>query len=267
MDLLVAGIVCTLLFVATYSQRRAWIALGSAMLSAALVAGLVFIIPTAKDLTPVRDGLTGLSKALPAGWDRRALNAATALDRASKSVASARREAAEPEPAPILATSVSWIADWFSWNSWFFAEPETEQSPAPDAEPAVAKYAEPAATPRATDAAIQWLLDAPPPHASDAFTLQGANVSDQPLKVVRAVLKPESGAPTLKLTLYVEGASTDKVVPPRARFSLRAEGLAAAAAAQFGGAILSVAYIQAERRKSSIMYLTQARLVERIALD
>ncbi|MHA1517835.1 MAG: hypothetical protein ACTSYK_04445 [Alphaproteobacteria bacterium] len=270
LDLLVAGIVCTLLFVATYSQRRTWIALGSAALSVALLAGSVFLA-TAQNSTPIRDGVSRLAEAVPAGWDRHALNAAVALERASSYVASARRQATERESDPVLATSAPSIAAWFFWRSWFPAKPNTEESSVPTAETVAAAPAEPVAAPAAPwafDAAIQFLLDAPPPLASGEFALRGANVSDQPLKLVRAVLKPDSSEQTLKLTLDVEGGSKgDVMVPPGAQFSLSASEFTAGDAAQLGGAILSVAYVQAGRRKSSITYLTQTMLAQRIALD
>jgi hypothetical protein len=85
----------------------------------------------------------------------------------------------------------------------------------------------------------------------------------QPSAAARAVLKPDSGTGKVKLTLDVEGhdAAAGKVVPPGARFSLKAADLTAGEAGQLGGAILSVAYVQAGRRKSAIMYLTPPTLV------
>jgi hypothetical protein len=252
LDLLLAGIVLSLLFVATYSQRSTWIALGSAALSVALVAGLVFL-STAQDSMPVQDGLARLAKMLPAGWDRRALDAAAALERASTSMASARKRTAGRNLEPMLATSASSLSDW---QSWLPAQPDAERKTAPKDEPG------PELAASSPDAAIKWFLDAPTSSASEVFAVHGANVSDQPLNVVRAVLKPDSGAQKLNLTLNVEGrgGAGDAAVPPGARFSLKAEGLTARKAGQLGGAILSVAYVQAGRRKSAIMYLTQATL-------
>jgi len=251
LNLLVAGIVFILLFVATYSQRRTWVTLGSAALSIALVAAFV-VFSTAQ----VHAGLAQLAKALPAGWDRPALHVTAAIEQASTSLARARKDAAGHEAQPVLTASA---ADWFSWGSWFKTEPEAEQTAAPDAEPET--KAEPGAD-MSAGAPIKWFLDAPSSAANEAFAVNGANVSDQPLKVVRAVLKPDSGARRLKLTLDVEGHDDVKgaVVPPGARFRLKAAGLTASEAEALGGAILSVAYELAGRRKTSIMYLTPATL-------
>jgi len=257
LDLLVAGVVFVLLFVATYSQRRTWITLGSAALSIALVAACVFF-STAQGSSQIHNGLTQLAKALPAGWDRPALHVATAIEQAATSLARARKDAAAHEAQPVMTASV---ADWFSWGSWFKGEPDAERTAAPDADPETEAEA-------GTDmdagagAPIKWFLNAPSSAANDAFAVSGANVSDQPLKVVRAVLKPDSGAGKLKLTLDVEGhdRAQGAVVPPGARFHLKAEELTASQAEELGGAILSVAYELAGRRKTSIMYLTPATL-------
>jgi len=214
------------------------------------------VFSTAQGSSQVHDGLAQLAKALPAGWDRPALHVTAAIEHASTSLARARKDAAAHAARPVLTASA---ADWFSWGSWFKTEPEAERTAAPDAEPET--EAEPGAD-MSTGAPIKWFLDAPSSAANEAFAVSGANVSDQPLKVVRAILKPDSGARKLKLTLYVEGHDDVKgaVVPPGARFRLKAVGLTASEAEELGGAILSVAYELAGRRKTSIMYLTPATL-------
>lgn len=260
MDLLIAGIVLFLLFVATYSQRRTWIALGSTALTVVLVGGgVVFAtaqVSTTQGPAHVHDGFAQLAKSLPAGWDARALKLTGAIEQASTSLARARTQSPERDPRPVLTASVS---DWFSFGSWFKAEPETEETAAPDGEPEA--KAEPAAGAGA-DAPIKWFLDPPSPAANETFAVRGTNVSDQPLKVVRAVLKPDSGTGKVKLKLAVEGhdGTDGAVVPPGARFRLEAGGLTASEAEAFGGAILSFAYVQAGRRKSAIMYLTPETL-------
>ena len=310
MDLLIAGIVLFLLFVATYSKRSTWVMLGSTALSIVLIAAFVFL-STADKSNPVRDGLAGLAAKLPSGWDRRALDLANAVEQVSVASAAARKRATERTTEPVLANSVSSIADWFDWTpeppaavtaeakpqpaanaiasitEWFdsTSEPaeetaddisaqdaaeetaedisaEIDPGPAPRAEPAPQAEPLPAA---ASDAPIKWLLDAPSPSTNNAFAVSGANVSDEPLKVLRAVLKPDSGTGKLALTVDVEGHDgiDGAVVPPGARFSLKTDALTASEATQIGGAILSVAYVQAGRRKTSIMYLTPPMLAAR----
>jgi hypothetical protein len=268
LDLLVAGIVLVLLFVATYSQRRTWVTLGSTALTNVLVAGCVFF-STAQGPSQIHKGLAQLAKKLPPGWDRPALDLATALERASTSLAS-RKDAGPREPKPLLTATA---ADWFSWGAWFKTEQATEQTTAPTPEekeaepvadhgPALDPEVEPVAD--TGSAPIQWLLDAPA--ASDTLMLTGANVSDQPLEDIRAVLKPDAGGGALPLTLTVAGEDS-AAVPAGARFGLVAEALTADEVKQLGGAILSVAYAQGGRRKTSIMYLTPPMLAERVAGD
>ena len=306
MDLLIAGTVLFLLFVATYSKRSTWVLLGSTALSIVLIAAVVFL-STADKSNPVRDGLAGLAAKLPSGWDRRTLDLANAIEQVSVASAAARKRATERATEPVLANSVSSIADWSDWTSepppavkaeakpqpaanaiasiteWFdwTSEPaqetvedisvqetdedisaEIDLGPAPRAETAPRAEPVPAA---ASDAPIKWLLDAPSPSTNNAFAVSGANVSDEPLKVLRAVLKPDSGTGKLALTVEVEGhdGADGAVVPPGARFSLKTDALTASEATQIGGAILSVAYVQAGRRKTSIMYLTPPMLAAR----
>ena len=106
--------------------------------------------------------------------------------------------------------------------------------------------------------------------------LTGANLSDEPLEDIRATLKPDSAKETnisvpnvLKLRLHIEGQVIDgkgaASIPPGARFHLEAPTLTADQAQQLSGAIVSFAYVQAGRRRASIMYLTQAALAGRTA--
>lgn len=250
MDLLVAGIVVLLLFVATYSQRRTWIALGSTALTIVLIAAGV-LFSTAQGSSQIRDGLAQLAKALPGGWDRPALELTAAIENASTSLARARDHASRQSDAMLAAS----VADWLSWGAWFGTDTDAEAAPGgePEAKPA---------TGTASNAPIKWFLDEP--SRGETFAVSGANVSDQPLKVVRAVLKPDSSAGKLKLTLRVDGQedADGQTVPPGTRFSLEAADLTASDAKELGGAILSMAYAQAGRRKTSIMYLTQDLLAQ-----
>ena len=266
MDLLIAGIVLFLLFVATYGQRRTWVTLGSTALTIVLVAGIAFL-SSAEKSNAVREGLDKLAAALPSGWDRRALDLANAVEQVSLASAAVRERAAARPPEPILATSMWSISDWFDWGAWSAGSSRSDAAVVPDQEAAqepepVRAQQPPAPVSDTANTPIQWLLDAPSPAANEPFAVSGANLSDQPMKLVRAELKPDNGAEKLTLTLDVEGGdgAGSGVVPPGARFSLKTNELTASEAEQLGGAILSVAYVQAGRRKSSIMYLTQDTL-------
>lgn len=262
MDLLAAGIVVFALLLASYSTRNTWIALGSMAISMAALLGFLFLY-TAPDSGPMRASLTALAKELPAGWDKPVLDLAATLERTSTAVAqalSARRE-------PIQAASTT---GWFGATAEIAVAPESPRpEPATPAsvtpEPPTPETATPeTATP---ESAIQWFLDEPPPADSKTFLIDGLNASDQPLEAVQAVLKPDSGAGELELVLEVEGGKGGAVIPPGERFSLAAETLTEDEAKQLGGAILSVAYVQAGRRKTSIMYLTPPMLAQRAKGD
>lgn len=116
---------------------------------------------------------------------------------------------------------------------------------------------------------VKWLAGAAGPAGLDRILLSGMNVSSQPLEDIQATLKPDSGATPVglddvRLSLRVEGADGTAVpggsVPPGARFHLQAAGLSDKAANELGGAIVSFAYSQGGRRRTSIMYLKQTAL-------
>jgi hypothetical protein len=252
LDLLAAGIVVFALLLASYSTRNTWIALGSMAISIAALVGFLFLY-TAPESGPVHASLAEIAKELPSGWNEPVLNLAAAIDETSASVAnalSARRK-------PIQAASTT---GWFGATAESEVAPDspTPESPTPES---------PTADSPAPESAIQWFLDDPPPAGSKAFLIEGVNVSDQPLEAVQAVLKPDSGAGELELVLNVEGGKGGAVVPPGERFSLAAETLTEDEAKQLGGAILSVGYVQAGRRKTSIMYLTPPMLAQRAKSD
>jgi hypothetical protein len=170
------------------------------------------------------------------------------VERVSTAFATAKKRAGMREP--ILATS---ITDWFASEQKADAEPEPAPAPGGDT----------------SEAPITWLLDEPGPAGSETFLLRGANVSDQPLEDVQAVLKPDTGAKDFDLVLQLEGGPGEvgAVIPPGARFNLAAETLTNDAAKRLGGAILSFGYVQAGRRKTSIMYLTPPMLAQGAARD
>ncbi|ODR94484.1 hypothetical protein AUC70_07480 [Methyloceanibacter stevinii] len=116
---------------------------------------------------------------------------------------------------------------------------------------------------------VTWLAGAAVPAGMSNVLLTGTNVSNQPLEDIQATLKPDSGAtPTgldnVTLSLRVEGPDGTAVpgasVPPGARFHLEAAGLSNDAANELGAAIVSFAYSQGGRRRTSIMYLKQTAL-------
>ena len=124
--------------------------------------------------------------------------------------------------------------------------------------------------PAKSDAPVKWFPDAPPPKDEEMILLTGANVSSMPLEDIQATLKPDShdtagGINGLALSVRIEGqddtaldpGSAGRVVPPGARFYLQAANLSEADAKQLGGAIVSFAYSQAGRRRTSILYLKQ----------
>lgn len=120
------------------------------------------------------------------------------------------------------------------------------------------------------DAPVKWYPDAPPPKGETSILLTGANVSDMPLEDIQATLKPDSqdaalGIEGLALSLKVERssstgparASNSATVPPGMRFYLEASSLSEQEIKQLGGAIVSFAYSQDGRRRTSILYLEQ----------
>ena len=230
-----------------------------------MIAGWVFLV-RGEDSGPVRDGLAGISKTLPAEWAQRAQALSETLQEASEALAAAKERAARREPEPILSASV---ARWLGWPLASDAEvgfaPKSEPKSKPRFEPKAEPRSEPEATPEEvahSKAPLKWLLEDAPWAENGSFLLSGANVSDQPLEAVRAVLKPDSGADTLTLTVNVAGQA-DGAVPPGAQFNLSAPVLTADQATQFGGAILSFAYSHEGRRRTSIMYLTPTMLAKR----
>ena len=96
------------------------------------------------------------------------------------------------------------------------------------------------------------------------LSISGTNVTSQAMEDVHAVLKPDSGRAELELLLDVEGHvyGNATTIPAGARFSLVTEG-PGEDGSELGGAILSLRYVQAGRRKTSIFYLSPAMLANR----
>lgn len=123
--------------------------------------------------------------------------------------------------------------------------------------------------PQAPGAPVKWLAEASAPADMDKILLTGTNISSTPLEDIQAVLKPDSdtsslGIENVALSLRVDGqegtATPGESIPPGARFHLEAADLSKSDARQLGGAILSFAYSQGGRRRTSIMYLQRTAL-------
>ena len=254
MDLLILGIVLLLLFVATYSQRRTWVTLGSTTLSIVLIAGCAFFW-TAQGSSQIHEGFVQLAKSLPAGWDQPALKLASSVEDASAALARARQRSIDHDPQPVVTASIS---------RWFTTPKSSPEAPVQEPEYAPAPLTARADPETAPESPIKWLLDTRPREPEKGFLVNGANVSDLPLKAVRAVLKPDLGGRKILLALAVEGpnGSDSSIVPPGARFTLTGESGTPEEAEQVGGAILSFAYVQAGRRKTSIIYLPSPALAQ-----
>lgn len=247
MDLIAAGIVVFALLLASYSTRRTWIALGSMAVSIALLFGAL-VLYSAQYPGQIRPALTQIAEELPPGWDQPALAIASAIEQASTSLARAAKSRAERPAAAHEPLQAATTTNWFAATS----EPQVQTPAKPEPAP------EPAAAP---DAPIEWQLEAPASADSETFQLGGTNVSSQPLEKVRAVLKPDTDTANVALTIHVDGQAGDgMVIPPGAKFNLVAPALSDAAAAELGGAILSLAYVQEGKRKKAIMYLTPPML-------
>lgn len=139
----------------------------------------------------------------------------------------------------------------------------------PPAAPSQAPAPVTAPLPASPGVPVQWLGDAARPAALSGILLTGTNVSDTQLEDIQATLRPDAGATTpgletIALSLRIErrdGTITEAAsIPPGARFHLQASDLTGDAARQLGGAIVSFAYSQDGRRRTSIMYLEQRAL-------
>lgn len=116
---------------------------------------------------------------------------------------------------------------------------------------------------------VTWLEGAAVPAGLDRILLSGTNVSNAPLEDIEATLKPDTGMRSvgtgnLRLSIRIEGpdgtAAPGAFIPPGARFHLQAADLSEDAAQGLGGAIVSFAYSQSGRRRTSIMYLNETVL-------
>ena len=228
-----AGIVLFALFIASYSRRSTWLALGSMAMSMAVLFGCLFLV-TIHDRSQVRARLAWAASELPFLLDQQtAADLAESFERAPVPVSTQpASRPAEPEPVQ-AAAAAGWLA------------------PKPDAK-------------IGSQYPVAWRLDEadvqPASSGDGIFLINGTNVSDQALEEVHAVLKPDASQREVELALAVDGDDQDgTVIPAAARFSL-----VSASPNQDGalirGAILTFRYSQAGQRKSSILYLTPSML-------
>jgi hypothetical protein len=115
---------------------------------------------------------------------------------------------------------------------------------------------------------VTWLPDDSTLQVSEnlapGFWIGGINMSDEPLREVQGILKPDANPRELKLSVNVQGNHfEDKaVIPPGAPFTLGVE--IPKTRKQFGGAILTFRYTYAGRQRAEIFYLTAA-MIARLA--
>jgi hypothetical protein len=113
---------------------------------------------------------------------------------------------------------------------------------------------------------VIWLMNEPPPQVPEnsvaGLWISGINISDEPLRGVRAILKPDANQRALRLTVNIEGNhfADDAIVPPGSRFSLSLE----TSKTQTGGANLTFRYDYAGSQRVEIFYLTAA-MIARLA--
>lgn len=251
LSLFAAGVALFALFIASYSRRGTWLALGSMAMSMALLFGCLFLV-TAHDPSQVRMRLAWIANELPLLLDRQtAEQLAASLERLEAPSACTAGQPGcgiEIAPAPLPAEREP-VQAAATAPGWFDTKPD------------------PKATPQTP---VAWTLDdrdvQRPVTSPWGFSIGGTNVSDKALEQVQAVLKPDSTMRETPLALSVEGdgAGDGSVIPADARFSLFSAAPDEGAAGQSGGAILSFRYVQAGQRKTSILYLTPA-MVARFA--
>jgi hypothetical protein len=237
LSLFAAGIALFALFIASYSRRGTWIALGSMAMSMALLFGCLFLA-TSLDQSQVRTRLAWIASKLPLVLEQKTIaDLAASLERA-------RLAASPASPSPAREAMQA-----AATSGWLETKPDPKET---------LQYP------------VAWRLegrDVQPASSSDGvFLISGTNVSDQALEEVHAVLKPDASQRGVELALSVEGRELEDktVIPAEARFSLVAANPNGDGSNEIRGAILTFRYVQAGQRKTSILYLTPA-MVSRIA--
>jgi hypothetical protein len=251
LSLFAAGVALLALFIASYSRRSTWLALGSMAMSMAVLFGCLFLA-TAHDPSQVQMRIARIASKLPPVLDRQIVDdLAASLERIqAPSPCGAEQPGCGTEmaAAPLLAEREP-VQAAATTAGWFDTKPDpkaTSQSP------------------------VAWTLDdrdvQPPVTSPWGFSISGTNVSDEALEQVQAALKPDSTQREVPLALSIEGdrAGDGSVIPADASFSLFSAAPDEGASGQIGGAILTFRYVQAGQRKTSILYLTPS-MVARFA--
>ena len=251
LSLFAAGVALFVLLIASYTGRGTWLALGSMAMSMAVLFGCLFLATT-HDPSQVRTKFAWIASKLPLVLDRQTVDElAASLERIqTPSPCGAGQPSCGPEmaAAPPLAEREP-VRAAATAPGWFDTKPD------------------PKATPQSP---VAWTLDDRDPQrpvtSPWGFSIDGTNVSDQALEQVQAVLKPDSTEREMPLALSVEGdgVGDGSFIPADARFSLFSATPGEGASEQIGGAILTFRYVQAGRRKTSILYLTPS-MVARLA--
>ena len=277
MSLLAAGLALFILLIASYSGRAAWIALGSATLSMAALAGVLFLAAS-QDPGQVRAGAAWVANELSLVADRptvehlksavERLSTALSCEAAQKpgctTAASADTPAAAPEAMQAAATT-SWLEPEATPEPVVQEPPKQELAKQGPQKQELAKQEPQKQEARgASKSPVAWRLDDAGVQISSGgaggFSIDGMNVSDKALEQIHAVLKPDGTQREMPLSLSVEGQSSEPgtSIPAGARFSLASATPNEDGSETSGGAILSFRYVQAGQRKSSILYLTPA---------
>jgi len=274
---LAAGLALFILLIASYSGRAAWIALGSATLSMAALAGVLFLAAS-QDPGQVRAGAAWVANELSLVADRptvehlksavERLSTALSCEAAQKpgctTAASADTPAAAPEAMQAAATT-SWLEPEATPEPVVQEPPKQELAKQGPQKHELAKQEPQKQEARgASKSPVAWRLDDAGVQISSGgaggFSVGGMNVSDKALEQIHAVLKPDGTQREMPLSLSVEGQSSEPgtSIPAGARFSLASATPNEDGSETSGGAILSFRYVQAGQRKSSILYLTPA---------
>jgi hypothetical protein len=239
LTLFAASVVLAVLLLASYGTRRIWLACLSVVLSAAVVAGIIFVATTE---TPAegRAKLAWLAERLPLVLDGQTLDAVTASLEHISTLAAHGNGDPSTEGSPSAAPQAMQAATATGWFGADSAPKSNANSP------------------------VTWLLDDPnAPVVSpieDGFAIGGVNTSNQDLSQAHATLKPDGSRREIALALKVEGHSAggEAVIPAGARFSFGSE--MPVPAEPSAGAILTFRYIVAGQQKAAILYVSAATI-------